>query len=584
MLESPVLACKYLTSILFHGDYTTNDSGMICIIPSWQNGEIIFSDCPLLPSLGTAWFFWRVQDFSRPAETHLPHASYDMLGANNPAAPAHQAEKQAQPTPHPAKEPEMRAKLLLLLTLSLLLFTTNALAETVVGLPLHKEELGSGVIRVWLGDHTSTTSIVAMATEKGIVVFDTSGDPSVDRELRSIIARELGRDDFAYLVNTHEHGDHTGGNVVYADCTIVGHELIAESMARQGQDLERRNAWRTTRIAELEQEIADLAPGAPEAARFKEDLIMVRLGLENSQAASEPVPPTLTFTDRMTLDLGDTTLEMYYIGGMHSASDIAIFVPEHGLLLTGDTMADVWLNDTPGCLAAFTARSGVPHNFPLLLENWNLLLAKKDSIKRLLPGHWNGELSFAGFEARVKYIEELWTGVNEAVASGSNMRAVLAGYSLDTRFPELAESPGCNLRNNSSTITEMWIVASGQESAAQALYDLVDQGADETAIRQVLDQRDAESPTYFFLEAQINGFGYRFLGQELPDKAVTMFRANVELFPESWNTYDSLGEALLATGDRDGAIDMYEKSLELNPENTNGQEMLSRIRSEASVN
>jgi len=68
---------------------------------------------------------------------------------------------------------------------------------------------------------------------------------------------------------------------------------------------------------------------------------------------------------------------------------IAIFVPEQGLLLTGDTMADNWLNEAPGCLASFTARSGIAHNFPQWLANWDLILAQKDRIKLLVPGHWN---------------------------------------------------------------------------------------------------------------------------------------------------------------------------------------------------
>ena len=82
-----------------------------------------------------------------------------------------------------------------------------------------------------------------------------------------------------------------------------------------------------------------------------------------------------------------TTFELYYIGGMHSSSDIAILVPEHGLLMTGDTMADIWLTDTPGCLASFIARPGVTHDFPLLLENWNALIARQDDINTLVQDY-----------------------------------------------------------------------------------------------------------------------------------------------------------------------------------------------------
>jgi len=98
-------------------------------------------------------------------------------------------------------------------------------------------------------------------------------------------------------------------------------------------------------------------------------------------------------------------------------------------------MADTWLTDTPGCLASFSVRPGVPHDFPLLLANWDRLLAQRDQIQRLLPGHWNGELSIAGAEARVEYVRTLWQGLSAAEAEGKNLEAVQEEYQLATRFP-----------------------------------------------------------------------------------------------------------------------------------------------------
>ena len=86
------------------------------------------------------------------------------------------------------------------------------------------------------------------------------------------------------------------------------------------------------------------------------------------------------------------------------------------------------------------------------------------------------------------------------------------------------------------------------------------------------------------MEGDINRLGYRFLQTERPEQAVALLRINVELYPESWNSYDSLGEALLATGDQDGAVAMYEKSLELNPDSTSGREALARIQGGGTVN
>lgn len=472
----------------------------------------------------------------------------------------------------------------LLIALFLVLVTGTAAAETVAGLPLHVQNYDSGAIRVWIGDYISSSTTIAIPTSEGLVIIDTTGNPSVDQELRQVIARELGRDDFKILINTHEHRDHTGGNSVYADCTIIGHELVAEGMTRQAGDSQRIIDWLTTRITELEGEIEQASTDDPTLPRLEEQVTLNRLELANAKQGLEPVPPTKTFSDRMELDMGDTTFEMYYIGGMHTASDIAIFVPEHGMLMTGDTMADAWLTDTPGCLASFIARPGIAHDFPLLLANWNTLLTKQNDIEVFVPSHWNGELSFDGFENRVRYVEALWEGTNEAQVAGTNLDAMLAGYGLAERFPDLVNSPGCSQGNNSTTIIEMWTMTTDQEPAAVALYELIDQGAEGSAIRQLVAQRQSETPTHFFLEGQINGYGYRFLQAEKVAEATTMFRINVELFPESWNVYDSLGEALLADGDRDSAIAMYEKSLELNPENSNGEQMLEQIRSSGLVN
>jgi glyoxylase-like metal-dependent hydrolase (beta-lactamase superfamily II) len=470
----------------------------------------------------------------------------------------------------------MKPKILMVVVATVMLTVSWAGAEEVAGLPLHTEKIGDGAIRVWIGDHVSSTSIVAFATEKGIVVVDTFGAPKVDAELRNVITRELGRNDFAYLINTHEHADHTGGNSVYYDCTIVGHELIADGLIEIAERRDRLLEWYPGRIADLEEELQGLDPDDPGAAVLEEDLIYNRLFFEAVTAGRNLLPPTLTFSDRMTLDLGDTTFELSYIGGMHTASDAAIFVPEHGLLLTGDTMADVWLTDRPGCLAAFMVRDGLVHDFPSWLANWDRLLAERERITTLLPGHWNGELSVNGAQARVEYVRTLWDGIHEASEAGENLAEVQTEYQLDVRFPKLVESPGFAQQQNYASITELWKEITGQPSAARTLYTLLDEGADETAIQEVLANNG--SPGYFFSEAEINAYGYIFLQQERVDNAIRMFRINVDLYPESWNVYDSLGEALLSAGHTDDAVTMYEKSLALNPENTSGKEVLARIR------
>ncbi|MBW8243014.1 alpha/beta fold hydrolase [Muricauda oceani] len=81
-------------------------------------------------------------------------------------------------------------------------------------------------------------------------------------------------------------------------------------------------------------------------------------------------------------------------------------------------------------------------------------------------------------------------------------------------------------------------------------------------------------------EQDLNALGYSFLGNEELDKALEVFKLTTILFPDSFNAYDSYGEALMKSNRKEEAIKMYEKSIELNPKNENGRKMLMQLKQE----
>jgi CubicO group peptidase (beta-lactamase class C family) len=64
-------------------------------------------------------------------------------------------------------------------------------------------------------------------------------------------------------------------------------------------------------------------------------------------------------------------------------------------------------------------------------------------------------------------------------------------------------------------------------------------------------------------EERFNQLGYQYLGKQEYAKAIAILRLNTELYPKSANPYDSLGEALEASGDKAGAVAMYAKCVEV---------------------
>jgi tetratricopeptide (TPR) repeat protein len=63
-------------------------------------------------------------------------------------------------------------------------------------------------------------------------------------------------------------------------------------------------------------------------------------------------------------------------------------------------------------------------------------------------------------------------------------------------------------------------------------------------------------------ENTLNGLGYQMMGRGDLDSAIEVFSYNVELYPDSANVYDSLGEALENAGRFDEALTSYSKAVE----------------------
>jgi len=78
-------------------------------------------------------------------------------------------------------------------------------------------------------------------------------------------------------------------------------------------------------------------------------------------------------------------------------------------------------------------------------------------------------------------------------------------------------------------------------------------------------------------EWSINVIGYQYLKQKNLPVAIALFKFNTLQFPQSANTYDSLGEAYFMSGEKDPAIQNYKKSLELDPRNQNARVMLEKL-------
>jgi glyoxylase-like metal-dependent hydrolase (beta-lactamase superfamily II) len=454
-------------------------------------------------------------------------------------------------------------------------------AESIEGLPLHVQKIEPGVVRVWVGDHVSSTAVSAIATKKGIVVIDTTNIPKLDQAFRGIIARELGRKDFKYLINTHGHVDHVSGNGVYGDCQIIAHENVKGMMEEMFADIPRRIEWMAGYIKEQREQLASGKIEADKKAAAEEQLVVSTLTAEYLNSSPKPTFPTRTFEDKMVLDCGDVTFELFQVGGTHTRSDIFVLVPQKGILFTGDTMADKWLTDTPGCLATFAVHTGQPGDYPVLVRNWQTLIDRKGEIRHYVTGHWNGELACEGFKNRFDYLKTLLADLQAMAKAGTDFGQFYAGYALKDKFPHLVGSPGITNQGHRMSVQHLYQIYSGKISLSTAIQGIVGRDGFSAAFSQLSGDVLKDRKKYFYSDAELTGLGYWLL-QQLKDKegAVQIFQLNTELHPDSWNAFDSLAEAFFEKGDKQKALELYKKSLQLNPANENGKKFVERIEKE----
>jgi glyoxylase-like metal-dependent hydrolase (beta-lactamase superfamily II) len=295
-------------------------------------------------------------------------------------------------------------------------------------LPLHKKRYSDRVLIVWIGDHMQQIATVALATEKGIVVIEASLIRAHDARIREAIEEEFGRNDFKYLINTHFHHDHTAGNQIYADTIVIGHKNTPAGMKEEltGEGLVKLVDKFKGMLKEREEALKNLDPESRDHKFTEEFIVCLKMAIPELQSGFVPTYPTVLFEKNMILDMGDMTVELYSIGGMHTDSDIVVFVPEEGLVAIGDMAPDQILPNI---------RKDLKSDFAVTLENWGRIVDSGREIKYVNMAHSDMFLSVETYKEQYKYLSTLWNGLSEMYRKGMTLEEAKKKFSVENDFP-----------------------------------------------------------------------------------------------------------------------------------------------------
>ena len=227
-------------------------------------------------------------------------------------------------------------------------------------------------------------NVTIIQTQEGIVLIDTGQTPK-DSHIVMAALKKLASQLVRFIIHTEPHADHTVGNFVFSPPGIViAHEGATASMKKADNP------------ATIEKRMAV----SPE--------------MRDAYKGYRLVTPHVEYRDKMTLNVGERTLELYYLKNVHSEADTAIWLPKERMVFTA---------------AAVTVKRFGNHrpfvSIPDTLSGIKMMKALNPEV--VVPGH--------GDPGSVKILDEMEKYYNLLLGRVGAM--VKAGKSLDEIKNEL---------------------------------------------------------------------------------------------------------------------------------------------------
>jgi glyoxylase-like metal-dependent hydrolase (beta-lactamase superfamily II) len=188
---------------------------------------------------------------------------------------------------------------------------------------------------------------IAILSSDGVLVFDSNGTPAAAAAVLKNI-RTLTDKPVKFVVNSHWHWDHWYGTEVYVrafpDVQILTHEKTRAMM--MGPALEFNRPGLDTQlpgyIASLEKRLASTGPDAPDAPQrrqVEQELADARFFLDQKRSTRH-IFPTLTFSDSVTLHLGERTIQVLHYDRAVTPGDAFLYLQNEKVVVTGDLLVN----------------------------------------------------------------------------------------------------------------------------------------------------------------------------------------------------------------------------------------------------
>lgn len=230
----------------------------------------------------------------------------------------------------------------------------------------------------------------------GVLVVDSQFKdiaPGIVEQIRKVSDRPI-----RFLINTHHHGDHVGGNEVFRQfAMIVAHDNVRKHMLASPLDMQR--------------DYPPLIENAKKAGNAE----MVRALSDQLEWAKkvkveEIAAPILTFDSELRVHLNGETIQVWHLPPAHTDGDSVVYFEKANVLHMGD---DFFNKVIPFIDAA---HGGSPKGYLAAIDR---VVSRVPASVAIIPGH--GEVSdVAGLKVLRQYIADIVAAAQKAKAAGQS--------------------------------------------------------------------------------------------------------------------------------------------------------------------
>lgn len=365
------------------------------------------------------------------------------------------------------------------------------------------------------------SNFVAYVTHNGVLLVD-AGQRQTGPELKNVLQTiAKGNSQVKYLINSHAHIDHTGGNLCLSEETvIVGTESLRSTLRDYSYVL---------------YEFPDKAL------------------------------PSITFTDSMTIYFGDEMIRLIAVPGSHDKTDILVHFTKAGIVYMSDISYGMYF-------PSIDSYTGNLLNYPKVIKQILKMIPEDVTI---ISGHGK-DCSFEDIKNYGEMLEIAANRVKEGMLDGKDIKTLQE----EDILKDLSFSGSEDKAIRDSYIIRLANAGPSKfkNSIVKELYDvLISSNADEAIIKYYQLKKDFPGQ-YPFDPVLIDRVGNWLVTKQRIKDAIKIFELAINESPNSWRFYNNIAEAYLLNGNKELAIKNYEKSLELNQQNTNAVEQLKKLK------